>query len=223
MAYIDETGLAEVTTKLKTYIDNKAGGGSAPTNISELDAVIKTYYNSLKTGTVQPYTQNAITLYTPDSNFRYYFIRKRSDGEIYNIVWLKQQYSTIYGTISGLTNLGISTIGGGFKNVGKLILNNENLDSNTVSTTLAPVGANQLISVYLSPNYNTPADAIAAIQDPTTAYTGYLSDNLGGFATDETYFGYTNLEYYCRKENNEYVELKRLSPLSENEAIEVIQ
>lgn len=26
MAYIDETGLAEVTTKLKTYIDNKAGG-----------------------------------------------------------------------------------------------------------------------------------------------------------------------------------------------------
>lgn len=25
--YIDETGLAEVTTKLKTYIDNKAGGG----------------------------------------------------------------------------------------------------------------------------------------------------------------------------------------------------
>lgn len=28
MAYVDETGLAEVTTKLKTYIDSKAGGGS---------------------------------------------------------------------------------------------------------------------------------------------------------------------------------------------------
>ena len=33
MAYIDETGLAEVTTKLKTYIDNKAGGGGVVAKI----------------------------------------------------------------------------------------------------------------------------------------------------------------------------------------------
>lgn len=28
MSYVDETGLAEVTTKLKAYVDNKSSGGA---------------------------------------------------------------------------------------------------------------------------------------------------------------------------------------------------
>ena len=46
MSYIDETGLAEVTTKLKTYIDNKAGGGGE----------ISTNSQSIFTGYTAPLT-----------------------------------------------------------------------------------------------------------------------------------------------------------------------
>ena len=46
MAYIDETGLAEVTTKLKTYIDNATGGGGG----------VSTQSQSIFTGYTAPLT-----------------------------------------------------------------------------------------------------------------------------------------------------------------------
>lgn len=196
-------------------------GGTTPQTIGELDAIIKAYYNSLETGTVQPYTQNAITLYTPSANFERYFIRKRSDSEIYNIVWLRETESTPNPVLHDLTNLGYSLDRIGFKSVGQPYLYNRNLDSNTVNTELEPKAIPDRLALYLSSNYNTLVDAIAAIQNTSTTYTRY--DSVTGFNADTTYFGYTNLEYFCRDENNEYVEFKRLSPLSNNETIEVIQ
>ena len=74
MSYIDETGLAEVTTKLKTYIDNKAsGGGCQAVSLQE-------YLTQCLTPTTntETYTQNAVTLYTPNAQCLKYFIRKNT-------------------------------------------------------------------------------------------------------------------------------------------------
>lgn len=69
------------------------GGGTTINTISDLNNVVTSYNNKLTTmvNNYSAYSQNSMTIYTPNTNCRNFMIQKRSGGK-YRIVWSAMGY-----------------------------------------------------------------------------------------------------------------------------------
>lgn len=229
MSYIDETGLAEVTTKLKTYIDNKAGGGDTPpTTIAELysksdqlyeevndkvdqlyeDAILDSYNNPVPTSII--YTNQPVTLYTPNADCTHYLIF-HNDNNKFGIIWFNYSESRLLTHDSGVSG-GISASCLTFSYV-----------QNHSVVQFSSIGYN--LTLYVSQDrYDTVDQAIAAIQSDQTTYiispTYSWQNSYQGLST------YSNTKYSMLVSINNNTSLPltfyELAKLSDNETIEVI-
>lgn len=191
------------------------GGGSEPTTLAELDTIINNFYqNNFLSGTNQPYTQNALTLYTPDADFNKYYIRKRSDTGTYAIAWFHKdtKFLQIYNpAVDAKTydSIELANYGSKYK------INSQNV-SYIYFSAISSYGS----FYYSTNNYNTFEDALLAIQNPNTSYTLWSSGS--SINNDVNYIGYSNTEYYYFSNGQQPTHFYKLSNLSSNETIEVI-
>lgn len=107
MAYIDETGLAEVTTKLKTYIDNKASGGGEviekDVNFYDYDGTLVASYSKaefLALNEMPPLPYHT-GLFSEDWNW------DLIDAQTYVTDYTKLDIGSMFTTQSGLTEFDI--------------------------------------------------------------------------------------------------------------------
>lgn len=223
MSYIDETGLAEVTTKLKTYIDNKAGGGSGvPSNMG--DSI--NYFLTPITNNTR-YTQNALTLFTPNASFTKYFIRKNTLDNKYQIFW-------VYSLDNPL--LGQYTTNGELRGIA---INYPDSDNTSISLLDTSVNMYWSLRSVASNNYpyssvdtyNTLSDAIVAMQNPNTLYQ---VSSLIAVRHDLSELPYSNISKYINQDVWQIPRnisatsitkgmLVETPKISDNETIEVIQ
>lgn len=195
---------------------NSGGGGpTIPTTIEEANAHITSafndylnYINTTYLTNKQADTSENITLYTPDSQCKFYVIRKK-DGK-YNIVWLNTCFLINRGNLSGSFVKGT--------------LSNDYMSANVIADKLeVGAGANVYMSTsstgqvgyYSSNNYDTIEDAINAMKNNQTQYTTASSSSFSnsGLVNSNAIFMQNDSPSYVFREINK---------ISSNEIIEVI-
>lgn len=156
------------------------------------------------------YTNNAITLYTPDEKCQVYVIHKKSNGK-YRVVWGKNVISVLNNTTFGFKYLSTKYIQQADANISQLFDLIE----------LSDYAGNAVLSYY-SNDFDTAVDVINAISSPTgnIAYTKYVSGNNYSTALDSPYLiTYTNTNVFDGRSSNLDVLLSQ--KISTNETIEV--
>ena len=156
------------------------------------------------------YTNNAITLYTPDEKCQVYVIHKKSNGK-YRVVWGRNFISVLNNTTFGFKYLATKYIQQADANISALF--------NLIE--LGDYVGNAVLSYY-SNDFDTAVDVINAISSPTgnIAYTKYVSGNNYSTALDSPYLiTYTNTNVFDGRSSNLDVLLSQ--KISTNETIEV--
>lgn len=84
----DGTQNTYTPAQMPTAIENLPSGGSSPTNLTELNDILSDFDNYLDTlvNNYTAYTNEPITIYTPNESSTSFMIQKRSNGK-YRIVW----------------------------------------------------------------------------------------------------------------------------------------
>lgn len=170
------------------------------------------------------YTQNAVTLYTPNSSHKIYCIRQRADNGKFSICWFKRNPSLNNNKGCGLFTSSADGIG-----ARSIDLTQQNLNITDLSSLNIYAGD----TLYYSGTYDTLAEAIAAIQDPTTTYS--ISPSFG-VNHNISVLPYSNADFvdlrYPSIISSYLLSLTNLTPnsiyflepnrISDNETIEVI-
>ena len=190
-------------TTLSAKVADISGGGDEPTNITELNQSITNllddfddYVYSLPNN-YNTNSNNAITLYTPNINYKYYIIQKRSSGK-YRIDWFNSARKL---NTTGSTNISVLKIG-----ANSVSINNIVNYKNEYSTTQYFDGD----FCYYSNEYNTINDCINAIQDAQTYYNS--ANNYLGYEVDTpNVVPYTNTPIFNTNTNNFETNLAKIS------------
>lgn len=197
----DGLGNVEVVTNVETGGIPKQDGIKTLTNT--LNSVLTEFNVSLNNvaNTYTKYYNTPVTLYTPDTYYKYYLIRHGYTG--YTIHWFTTNMMFRY-----VSNMIYSY----YYNLG--VTNYTLLPETKTYTSISTSGANQ--SNYYSQAYETLEECLQAIQSPTTTYTKV--SNNGWYTVYENEFEgiFTNLPM---TDNNNFLTVRRLSS---DETIEVI-
>ncbi len=168
-----------------TRIEALSGGGNNPTSLSEYNEMIlelaekyQEYVNSFYTANTT-YTEDAVTLYTPNAEFKYYVIMKRNNQ--YRICWLKSinlAYANgnllYYGWLGSTTSPSIEL---------------KDLYSNVSNNTMYG-------PAYYSPTEATIEALIQKVMNNELTYTYSASTSLGYQTDTPRVFPYTNAILY---------------------------
>lgn len=144
-----------------TEIANLPGGGSLPTNITELNNVLNDFdiYLDTLVNNYTAYLDESITIYTPNENSTNFMIQKRSNGK-YRIVW--SNYSYYLCLVSNRTQAFCNR--DTFSSRGRI--------SEPLTLTIAgPSG----VKGYYSNEFNTLEDLVSAIQNQNGSGISYTS------------------------------------------------
>ena len=171
--------------------------------INTINSVFTEFKNSLNEviNTYTPYCDTSVTLYTPDSSYKYYLINHTYSG--YTIHWIATNMAVTYtGNTISLRNLTVT-------------ISNSTLYPN-VTTTANISRANAKQTNYYSQTYGTLEECLQAIQSPYTTYTS-VSANGWATASENEFDGIiTNLPMV---NNSNFIKVRRVSL---NETIQVI-
>lgn len=208
-------GLGEVNVTVEV---EGSGGDSESvepiTKISDIEEEIKCLNDTVSkrlTETVNnypSYTNNSVTLYTPNETNKYYVIRKRGVRQ-YAIIWfpeliIKQDTVGLLAT----TKIEASSY--------------LNYNGEPEITSLTNRSKNAL--GYCSSNYTTFEECVEAIQNPSTTYTTAENSAWGVQLQNDSWDGYE--EYHLQATNLPYIningEFNNTRRISSNETIEVI-
>ena len=226
------TGLTgdETFTELVPEVLNISGGGGGlpATNSyyqlkSNLNSILGEYSDYLKSlfSSYPVYTNNSVTLYTPDATCTNYFIQKRSSGK-YRVIWFINSGNSEFTAIKNDTTFGYCSL-----------YNQQyfpGFDENTLeytSTNITPPPYPNPTPItkmaYYSNELNTIEDVITnmQLQNGSLTYTQWTSGSDFGGVLDSTYLiPYSNtLVYDLRNSTNEFVMSQRIS---KNETIVTI-
>lgn len=205
---------------LSTNAWNKieAGGGGEPViptpkSINELNtelADVGNKYGEYLQGVINSYdtyTNNAITIYTPNATHKNYIIYKRQNGT-YRIIWFNS-YSGLAGLLMGTSsgNLIVSTA--------KISVSgtNYNVSGFTLTSTIASEGTQYY---YSHEAYNNTEECITAIQSNSTSYDSTTGSCIYAADTPND-IPYSNT-FIFKNTNGELSTTKRIS---QNETIVV--
>lgn len=140
-------------------------GGSAPNSIEDFQASYKKLIDDIKTYTTtteinnrNAYTENSITLYSPNAAFKYYFIVEKSNQK-YAVVWHVSIYAELFVTSSSKylkeSNIRIA----------------QSQISKTGNISYGSIVYNDDIeNCYYSNDYDTYEEVITALQNNTITY-----------------------------------------------------
>ena len=206
----------EITAnEFDTRIENLSTGGGGnnlpiPTMLNEVDVNYVTSLIQVENSLLQaisnenPYTEEAVTLYTPSAEHKYYFIRNNGSG--YQLIWSVTPYLKPYSG-STLMMCELYIPGGYFKN--GVIRKNTSVGVSMES-----------ISPYRSSNtYSTLEECIASAKDKNTSYTlGNPNSSWTSYTVSETSITPCS-NMVCFNANNVIVPNRKISS---NETIEVI-
>lgn len=189
---------------------NASGGGSGeePKLLSEMNNFLKDYvewfngYINNISSTYNTFSTETTTLYTPDINYKYYLIQKRSGGT-YRVVWVKSvrviNDNSIYPS-----NIRAETM---------ILKNNEPINmyrtlGNYITTD----------EVYYSPEYNDIETCVQKMKNNELTYTKV--NNFLGYVPDTTAkIPVANVGIYYYKDNNTPEEFVMPSKISSKEII----
>lgn len=213
---------------LASAIDSISSSSFNPASLNELAEVVYDWFTSkVQLEDKANYTQNAITIYTPNANNKTYVIRQRNDTFKYHIVWLPTGYGA-----SKITNSMRMAYPMEYFSVYR---SGVAFVYETLGTSLHFAArdwlANYSTPYYISTNtYNTVEEAITAIQSSSTAYSVWTSGGI--FSSVDSGPVYSNCDFYV-SHYDEYLQdstnfssfndFYKPTPISPNETIEVIQ
>lgn len=214
-----------------TAIENLPSGNPQPKTISELNAIISSaveeYNNYIDTipNQYEGYTNNAMTLYTPNEYFKNYWIRYRNGT--YQIIWFPScTYLWDYNNLGLNTNI-VAIMRNKYYNVSKAtlgfkmdIINYNNLRSYENRSPFSTLPA-ELSRTYASPSYSTLEECLNAIQSTSTQYTNAVGNEYG---CENFSSGFTNMLYvnYSGNANDDDIFLYP-KKISTNETIVAIE
>lgn len=218
-------------SEMSEAIDSIETGGGGEISINSFDdytqyigEVADRFENFLnsKIETYPAYTENAITLYTPDLKTSNYIIHKRSSGK-YRIIWSEFDYSAVYSSTSvGFTIFTLPSYTTNLINgKPKLIKNVKDLkEINLYNGTNANVSVYGLYLTYYSNEFNSIQDLITAISTATgnITYTGYNGGVTFSSVLDSPYLiPYSNIPVIDARTTN--LSLLQSQIISKNETI----
>lgn len=162
---------------LDTYVSQISGSPTLVT-LDDINSVIENFFSPIINArdSYPVYTQNSVTLYTPGSTYQIYAIHKRSNGK-YRIGWFDSNKILVTRQDNtGIITANVAVTAGG---------NTANLNF------LRWDGKIRIYEVssknfYYSPEYDTIAECITAIQSSSTTYT--LFSGGCGFVIDTPYY-----------------------------------
>ena len=215
-----KTGTSETiqASTFDTAISNIPSGSATPTTISELnDAIVdlaESFVDYLGTlpNTYSVYTNDPVTLYTPNASFPYYAIQKRSSGK-YRVIWTSTNLILFYS--DGIRNWYWYErfTQNGSQDVSQIFNSN-----GTVG-----IGYNDTGDYYYSDEYNTANECVEKMLNNELVYS-YISGAYLGAIEDTPYIiPYSNAPIMKFISNNSDPEIKMSQRISQNETIQVIQ
>ena len=186
------TGLTgdETFTELVPEVLNISGGTPSITSYTQLRNesinVMNSYSNYLKSvfNSYPTYTNNYVTLYTPDSDCTNYMIHKRSNGK-YRVIWFLNDNNS---SITSDTTVSYSRSTGGWFADFSL----ETLEYNTTNFNPTPIIISTVTAsskAYYSNELNTIEDVIQnmQLQNGSLTYTRWTSGTGFGAVLDSPY------------------------------------
>lgn len=217
----------ETIDDYSNFIDSiQTGGGEITINsvsdftdyMTEIGTKMDNYIKS-KVNLYPVYTENAITLYTPNINCKNYIIHKRSNGK-YRILWGLYNYGCIF------TNTAVGYFG---FNVPNDVLGNAKAmhirDIKNIKQIIPSKledAQYSLYSIHYSNEFNTINDLISAITNPNGSITYNTWSQGFSFSAvlDSPYLiTYSNIPIIDRRNNGFEIILSQR--LSNNETIEL--
>lgn len=210
--HLDNTEYTEANDDLDDILNGTTEIDSIKKLNDNINSIINDFdnYLQMKIKSYSVYTENPITLYTPDANCPIYVIHKKSNGK-YRVVWGKTFISLISNASFGFKIPILKTI---YQANAKFSSINNAIEISEYSGSI--------ISSYYSNEFNTPTDVINAISSPTgnITYTKWTSGNTYTSALDNPYLiTYTNTNVFDGRNSN--LELLLSQKISANETIEV--
>ena len=198
--------------------DVNVSGGSSPTSIAEINENMLMYepfilnylQNLVPTQSRATYTNNSITLYTPNSNCKWYCIRKKTNDK-YNIFWISTPMASIDSVgqyYPGFIIVQTAT----YRTNNGVVYNAGYPPCFRFSTSFGYTGFN-------SQEFDSLQEAINGIQSSTTTYT--QTSGSGFFGYNELF--YSNTLFFTKGDDGVINgEQNDIEILSHNETIEVI-
>ena len=198
----------DITSYLLGKNASGGGGGEEPKLLSEMNNFLKEYvdwfngYINNISNTYDTFSTETTTLYTPDINYKYYLIQKRSGGT-YRVVWVKSvrviNDNSIYPSYIRAETM--------------VLKNNEPINmyrtlGNYITTD----------EVYYSPEYNDIETCVQKMKNNELTYTKV--NNFLGYVPDTTAkIPVANVGIYYYKDNNTPEEFVMPSKISSKEII----
>lgn len=142
-------------------ITNVSGGGSTPTNITELNNILSDFDNYLDTlvDNYTAYLDEPITIYTPNENSTSFMIQKRSNGK-YRIVWSNYAYY-------------LCLVSNSSQSFAHRYTDNNYSEFSTPLTLSTDADGSRVIYGYYSVEFNTLEDLLLAIQNQNGSGISY--------------------------------------------------
>lgn len=204
-----------------TAIPLVGGGDTPPTTIAELyskvdqlyeDAVLDSYNTPVPTSII--YTNQPVTLYTPNANCTHYFIFRNSSNK-FGIVWFDYYR---YPNLLLHSSINLGDIGSAY-----LTFTSDNTSPHLNITYSS--SATYFTQYVSQDRYDTVAQAITAIQSDQTTYRTVTGLDWQNSYQDLNTYSNTTYSTLTAIDNNISLPLTfyELAKISENETIEVIQ
>ena len=200
-------------TSLASKVAQIPSGSSDPTieSISDMTDYINSCFDKIdevlnkQVSNRTAYTNNALTLYTPNSECQNYVISQRTESA-YRVIWFQRPYITNYQT--GIMFCGQGTINESTTRGAKF-------STCTLGLTLSDVGYSGIC--YTSQNYNNVQECIDAIQNNSTTYSQLNNVWLGAINNSIIY---SNVPAIINETGS--LNINAIQKLSKNETIVTI-
>ena len=168
----DGTQNTYTPAQMPTAIENiPSGGGGTPTNLIELNKMLSDFgdYLDALVDNYTAYTNEPITIYTPDAESTSFMIQKRSNGK-YRVVW--SNYAFYLCLVSNSTqSFANNYMGNSYYKISQpLVLN-------------VSAGTGSIVKAYYSPEFTTLEGLVAALQNSDgsgISYTAYRNFGFSG-------------------------------------------
>ena len=174
------------------------GGSVSPKTISELNVALTNTFKSFAdyckeiVNNYGTYTTDATILHSPDNNYKYYCIQKKSNGK-YRINWIPVSIIKVNNTKTILYQGAIGVTATGYNELGNISTAFDLFKFIEINSTVNNYYQNNNYE-YFSNEYDTPEDCINAMKNGTATYTKWTQTGGLGFVeyTSEYIVPYSN-------------------------------
>jgi hypothetical protein len=205
-------------TTLSAKVSQISGGGEEPTftGMEDIIEFANSFFSKIDVALNKQveqrevYTNNAITLYTPNSSCQHYVISQRTDG-YYRVIWFEAPYGRKLYSSGTFCPCGCD-----YSRI--IYVSGDNFGNLSMTSSLSS-GGNSGIA-YCSSNYSSVQECIDAIQSNSTAYTQYTNTSYNASGNNAIiYSNVSAFDYSVSGQNDDFNLITTVKKLSKNETI----